>query len=176
VLKNYGHLVGGSLAHGHQQIILSNVAPRRLLDDWRFARERGESFAAYLLRENPAELLVRDYGPAALLVPYFMRRPYDAFLVLKRTEVAYLHHMTREELEAVAQGWHDALRAIRAIMPRIGREVAYNVVAHNGPGAGLYFEFLPYTQETGGAEHLGLFICQGDPRPAAQVLRDEMRE
>jgi galactose-1-phosphate uridylyltransferase len=53
----------------------------------------------------------------------------------------------------------------------LGREIAYNVVTHNGPGAGLYFEFLPYTQEMGGYEHLGLFICQGDPEEVAERLR-----
>lgn len=57
------------------------------------------------------------------------------------------------------------------MMPRVGRELAYNVVTHNGPGAGLYFEFLPYVQEIGGAEHLGLFICQGEPYSAARQIR-----
>jgi hypothetical protein len=48
-------------------------------------------------------------------------------------------------------------------MPAIGRETAYNITCHNGPGAGLYFEFLPYTQEFGGVEHLGIYACQADP-------------
>jgi galactose-1-phosphate uridylyltransferase len=172
IIKNYGRLVGGSLAHGHQQIALSNVLPRRILDNWRFERERGETFSAYLMRENPTDFLVRDYGPAALLVPYFMRRPYDMLLLLKDIGKQHVHELTDAEVAAVAEGWHDAIRAIRSIMPRIGREIAYNVVTHNGPGAGLYFEFLPYIQEIGGAEHLGLFICQGNPEGAAAWLRE----
>ncbi len=171
IIKNAGHLVGGSLTHGHQQILLSNVAPRRIVDDWRFEQERGESFAAYMLRENPETLLVRDYGPARLLVPYFMRRPYDLFLIVQETERRYLHDLSPAETTAVARGWHDALRAFRALLPELGRELAYNVVTHNGPGAGLYFEFLPYTQEMGGYEHLGLFISQGDPEEVAGRLR-----
>ena len=171
IIKNYGHLVGGSLAHGHQQIALSNVIPRRLLDNWRFEAERGENFAAYMLRENPSQLLVRDYGPAVLLVSYFMRRPYNMLLILKDTKRRYLHELSGDEIEAVATGWQDAIRAIRELMPRIGRETAYNVVLHNGPGAGLYFEFLPYTQEIGGYEQLGLFICQESPENVATQLR-----
>ncbi len=171
LIKNYGHLVGGSLEHGHQQILLSDIAPRRLLDNQRFRQERDETFAAHLLRENPPSLLVRDYGPALLLVPYFMRRPYDMYLLLKETERRYLHQLTPPELVAVAEGWHDAIRAMRAIMPRSGRELAYNVVTHTGAGAGLYFEFLPYTQEIGGYEHLGLYICQGNPQEVAATLR-----
>ena len=171
IIKNAGHLVGGSLTHGHQQILMSNVAPRRILDDWRFEQKRGETFAAYMLRENPETLLVRDYGPAQLLVPYFMRRPYDLLLILKETDRRHLRDLGAAEMTAVARGWHDALRAIRALMPELGREIAYNVVTHNGPGAGLYFEFLPYTQEMGGYEHLGLFICQGDPEEVAERLR-----
>jgi hypothetical protein len=60
-------------------------------------------------------------------------------------------------------------------MPQVGRELAYNVIANNGPGAGLYFEFLPYTQEIGGVEHLGLFVCQELPARAAARLRDLVR-
>ena len=174
IIKNYGRLVGGSLAHGHQQIALSNIIPRRFLDNWRFEQEHGESFAAYMLRRNPPELLVRDYGPAVLLVSYFMRRPYNMLLILKDTGRRYLHELSAVEIEAVAAGWRDAIRAIRDIMPRMGRETAYNVVLHNGPGAGLYFEFLPYTQEIGGYEHLGLFICQERPENVAAQLRETL--
>lgn len=171
ILKNYGRLVGGSLAHGHQQVMFSTVAPRRVLDNWRFEQQRGETFSAFLMRENPAELTVRDYGPALLLVPYFMRRPYDMMLMVKDTAKRHLYELTEAEIAAVAAGWHDAICAMRWIMPKIGREIAYNVITNNGPGTGLYFEFLPYVQEIGGAEHLGLFISQGRPESAAAQIR-----
>ena len=171
IFKNFGHLVGGSLAHGHQQIGFSNVMPWRFRNNWHFEMARGESFSAYLLRENPAELLLRDYGPAVLLVPYFMRRPFDMMLLLKETGRRYLHELTAVEMAAVADGWHDAIRVIRWIMPEIGRETAYNVITNNGPGAGLYFDFLPYTQEIGGFEHLGLFLCQENPQNTAARIR-----
>ncbi|MCK4450868.1 MAG: hypothetical protein KAX26_09780, partial [Anaerolineae bacterium] len=146
--------------------------PRRFRDGWHFEQEHGETFSTYLIRENPADFLVRDYGSAVLLVPYFMRRPYDMMLLVKDASKKHLHELTEIEIEAVAEGWHDAIRAIRAIMPTIGRETAYNVVTHNGPGAGLYFEFLPYVQEIGGAEHLGLFICQGNPKSVTGQIRE----
>jgi len=176
IIKNYGRLVGGSLAHGHQQIALSNIMPRRIRDNWRFEKEHGETFSTYLMRENPAEFLVRDYGPAVLLVPYFMRRPYDMMLLVKDASKKHLYELTEAEIAAVAEGWHDTIRAIRWIMPEIGREIAYNVITHNGPGAGLYFEFLPYVQEIGGAEHLGLFICQGNPKNAATRIREYLKQ
>ena len=176
IIKNYGRLVGGSLAHGHQQIAFSNILPRRIMDDARFASERGETFSAYLMRENPADLLVRDYGPAVLLTPYFMRRPYDMILLVRDAGKQHVHELTDAEVAAVAEGWRDAIRAMRSIMPRIGREVAYNVIVHNGPGAGLYFEFLPYVQEIGGAENLGLFVCQGNPASVAARLREWMEK
>ncbi len=176
IIKNYGRLVGGSLTHGHQQIIFSNVMPRHFRDNRQFEQESGVKFSAYLQRENPPELLVKDYGPAVLLVPYFMRRPYDMMLLVKDTGKQYLHQLSEIEIATVAEGWHDAIRAIRAIMPQIGREIAYNVVTNNGPGAGLYFEFLPYTQEIGGVEHLGLFVCQELPQRAAARIRDFLGE
>jgi galactose-1-phosphate uridylyltransferase len=170
IFKNYGLLVGGSLSHGHQQICFSNVRPRRVEDHWRFRQERGEVFSAYLLRENPPNLTVRDYGPATLLVSYFMKRPYGMMLLLKAAGRRYLHDLTPAELAAIADGWHDAIHAMRAVMPQIGRETAYNVILHNGPD--FYVEFLPYTQEIGGIEQLGLWVCQSNPQEVAARLRE----
>jgi hypothetical protein len=65
---------------------------------------------------------------------------------------------------------------MRTIMVEIDKEIAFNVVTNNGPGAGIYFEFLPYTQETGGAEHLGLIVCQQNPKNAATRLRELLQE
>jgi hypothetical protein len=74
----------------------------------------------------------------------------------------------------VARAWQDGIRVMRAVMPTIGRKLAYNVITNNGLGAGLYFEFLPYTQEIGGYEHLGLYACQADPNRVAQQIKLEM--
>lgn len=176
IIKNHGRLVGGSLAHGHQQIVFGNVMPRRVEEHRRFQREKGITFSAYLLRENPAGLTITDYGPAILIVPYFMRRPYDMMLLVKDAGKRHLYELTGDEIAAVARGWHDATRIIHEIMPAIGREVAYNVVTHNGSGAGLYFEFLPYTQEDGGLEKLGLHVCQQNPSDVAARIRERLRE
>jgi len=172
IIKNQGYLVGGSLVHGHQQIVYSNVMPRRTLENRNFELEKGEPFSAFILRNNPEALLIKDYGVAVLLVPCFMRRPYDMMLLLKNTHKRYLFELTDDEILAVANGWHDAIRMILQVMPRLDREIAYNVVTHNGPGAGLYFEFLPYTQEVGGLEHLGLAICQANPQAVSTLLKD----
>jgi galactose-1-phosphate uridylyltransferase len=176
IIKNHGRMVGGSLAHGHQQILYSSVRPRHLERNHRFEQRRGEAFAAYMLRENPAELLVKDYGPAILMVPYFMRRPYNTLLILKDHGKRFLCECTEEELSALAQAWGDVTAAIMAIMPELGKPTAYNITVSNGPGAGLYCEFLPFTQETGGFEHLGLWVCQDSPQRVAPHLRRLLAE
>jgi hypothetical protein len=84
--------------------------------------------------------------------------------------------LNETELKAVADGWHDGIFAMLRSMVQIEREVAYNVVTNNGPGAGLYFEFLPYTQEIGGMEHLGLFLCQGNPFLIADRIRSILKQ
>ena len=172
IIKNYGRLVGGSLEHGHQQIGASNIMPNRMRQDKEFVDSFGETFSAYILRVNPKQLTIRDYGNAALITPYFMRRPYDMHLILKDTSKSYIHSLDKEDLETVANGWRDGIRIMLEIMPKIGRETAYNVTTHNGQGAGLYFEFLPYTQEMGGFEHLGLYLCQGNPKTSAENARE----
>ncbi|MCB1769214.1 MAG: hypothetical protein KDJ31_05855 [Candidatus Competibacteraceae bacterium] len=175
IIKNHGRLAGGSLAHGHQQIGCSNIMPSRFYNNWCFAqRHDGENFSHYLLRENPVELQVRDYGEAVLLVPYFMRRPYDMLLVVKNTERQYVHELTDAEIRAVTQGIQDAIRALIRIMPLLGREPAFNMTINNGPGAGLYLEFLAHTQEIGGFEQLGLWVCQESTTNAAAYLRENL--
>lgn len=176
IIKNFGRLVGGSLAHGHQQIIYSSVKPRHFARNERFADKHGESFAAYMLRENPKRLLVKDYGPAVLMVPYFMRRPHNSLLILKDPRRQFLCECSHDELGALAQAWGEVTGAIMAFMPSMGKPTAYNITLSNGPGAGLYCEFLPYTQETGGFEHLGLWVCQDDPQRVASHLREFLTE
>jgi len=131
-------------------------------------------FKNYGHLKRTEELTVRDYGPAVLVVPYFMRRPYDMMLLVKDTAKRHIFELSDSEIEAVAEGWADGTRAIHMVMPQIWREIAYNIVTHNGPGAGLYFEFLPYTQEIGGIEQLGLIVCQEDPHQAASHLRERL--
>lgn len=170
VIKNSGSAVGGSLEHGHQQILLSNLAPRRLLDNQRFEKANGITFSQHLQESNPTELLLCDYGDAVLLVSKYMRRPLEMILAVNDTKKSYLHQLDQGELIAVSQGWKDAIRVLRKLMPENGREIAYNIVTNNGPGSGLYFEFLPYTQEQGGFEQLGLAICQADPYTTADQI------
>jgi galactose-1-phosphate uridylyltransferase len=171
IIKNFGSLVGGSLAHGHQQIAYSNIMPRKFQNNLSFLQRHRKYFSEFLQQKNGTELLVKDYGEAVLLVPYFMRRPYYMMLLMKDVTKQYLCELTPAELTALAEGWHDAIGAILEIMPLIGKEPAYNVTVNNGPGAGLYVEFLPYTQEIGGFEKLGLWVCQDNPQNVAAQLR-----
>ncbi len=174
IIKNFGAAVGGSLAHGHQQVAWSNIMPRSFYNNWCFFSRHRQFFSSYMLNENPFDLEIKDYGKAVLIVPYFMKRPFNMMLILKDVGKQYVCELDDDELEEVAEGISDAISAIMEIMPRIGKETAFNMVVHNGPGAGLYYEFLPYTQETGGYEHLGMWICQGTPSQAAAELRNHL--
>ena len=171
IIKNYGRLVGGSLEHGHQQIIYTNIMPLKFRHNLHFLKKHGETYSDYMLRTNPSSLTVKEYEWGRLIVPYYMRRPYDMQFLIKDTSKKYLHELNEKEVEALSDALHLALAAIIDIMPKIGRETAYNFVIHNGPGAGLYVEFLPYTQEYGGYEHTGIYLCQGWPQDVADSLQ-----
>lgn len=171
IIKNSGAPVGGSVYHGHQQIILTNVMPRRTRDDDRFERTHGEKFSDYLWRETSAELVIADYGCARLVVPFFMRRPYDMILLLRDGSKRYLHELDAKELRGVSEGMHDGIVLMRRALEAIGRHTAYNVVFHTGAGAGIYVEFLPYSQEVGGYEQSGFWSCQATPTVVAGELR-----
>jgi len=176
VIKNRGGLVGGSLAHGHQQIVLTEVLPGRLADDLRFHRETGRSVVEFLLERTPPALrLARWGGRVTGLVPAFMRRPLHTMLVVEDPAKRCLHDLSTAEIRGLAAGTRALLRAFRELMPaRFGKPYTLNMIVHNGPAPGVYFEFFPYTQEMGGYEHLGLFVCQDTPESSAAVLRQAM--
>jgi galactose-1-phosphate uridylyltransferase len=171
VIKNYGAPVGGSLEHGHQQIGWNNIMPRSYYNNWCFYNRHDMYFSEYMLRENPLALTVKEYGQARLIVPYFMKRPYNLLLLFHDVGKQYLCELDPEELDCLGDALNEVTRLYQEVMPRIGKELAYNVVFHNGPGAGFYVEFLPYTQETGGFEHLGLWVCQSMPELVAENLK-----
>lgn len=172
IIKNYGRLVGGSLEHGHQQIACTDIMPQRFNHNLQFMQTKKQKYAEFMLEKNPDELTVKEYETARLLVPYFMRRPFDMQLLMKDSAKKYLHEMNNSEIRDMATGWSEAISAILHLMPAIGRESAYNVVVHNGPGAGIYVEFLPYTQEWGGYEQTGLILCQSNPQTVAEQLKE----
>jgi len=93
---------------------------------------------------------------------------------LKDVSRQFLFELNKEELLSICQAWSDVTNLFLDIMPEIGRQPAFNILVHNGPGAGLYIEFLPYTQEMGGYEQLGLWVCQADPAHIAEQMRQKL--
>jgi galactose-1-phosphate uridylyltransferase len=175
VIKNVGRSVGGSLSHGHQQIALTNVLPRRIAEDRAFRAREGRAFTAFMLEENPAELTVLELETGRLVVPYFMRRPYDMQYLLSDDEVERLSELSTTQLSDLATALARGMELSRSVLERLDVEVAYNVVFHTGTGGGVYLEFLPYTQALGGFEQLGLSACQSTPRTAAAELKALLR-
>ena len=171
IIKNVGRAVGGSVEHGHQQVVAGNIVPKAIHQDAVFRGKHQTSFSEYLLSENSEDLLIRDYGSVVLVVPYFMPRPFNMILALKDNEISFMHEMRSDEITAVAAGWKEAIGIFQKIMPSMKREVAYNIVTHNSHHSGLYFEFLPFTQARGGLEHLGLSICQADAYQVADNIK-----
>ncbi|MCK5153862.1 MAG: hypothetical protein KAQ93_05835, partial [Spirochaetales bacterium] len=174
IIKNYGRQVGGSLQHGHQQIAFSNTISGQQYNNWKYLQENHQCFSKRLLEKTPENLIIKDYKSSILLVPYFMKRPYNCILAVKDTSRQFISELNDGELLSICQALSDVMNLFFDIMPKIGKEPAFNILVHNGPGAGLYIEFLPYTQETGGYEQLGLWVCQADPASAAEFMRSNI--
>jgi galactose-1-phosphate uridylyltransferase len=186
VIKNLGRLVGGSIVHGHHQVAHTNIKPRKIADYERFKEKGEKGFSQYLLESNPKEYFIKEYdGGVVLLVPYFMRRPLDAMILFRGGGASasgppkadaptkdYLHHLSDEELYSLGEALRDVMVALKALMPRMGRELAYNWIMCEGDIGGMLIEILPWTQETGGYEQLGLYLCQGDPESTANYYRE----
>ncbi len=172
IIKNFGHAAGASMSHGHQQIGFSNIMPQRYFNNFSFMQRNHQTFSEYMLRENPVDLLVRDFGQAVLIVPYFMKRPFNMLVLMKDHSKQYIHQLTAEERHDLVEAMVAAIRAIITIMPQMDKAPAYNININNGHGAGVYLELLASTQLTGGFEHIGLWVCQANPNDVAAQLRE----
>lgn len=175
IIKNFGAAAGASLTHGHQQIGFSNIMPKRFYNNLCFRNRHEITFNEYMVRENPAGLTVLDCDHTSLLVPYFMRRPFDMLLLLKDASKRHLYELSDEQLAALTASLQSAIKAVFAIMPTMGKPPSFNLTFNTGPGAGIYIEILPQTQLRGGFEQLGLWVCQADQFEAAKTLREVIK-
>lgn len=164
VIKNRGRRVGGSVEHDHQQIMLMAVPPSE--------PPLTVELAPRLLHDTPAALVVeRVHGLCTTLVPAFMARPLQAFIVPHGPPVGWLHHLSPDVLAAVALAAARLCSALDVLMVRAFGEPAWNLIAHTGAGCGPLLEMRPFTQPLGGYEHLGLFLCEESPAASAERLR-----
>lgn len=173
IIKNYGKKVGGSLEHDHQQIGFSSIMPGRVKQNLEIYRKSNIKFCDHLLKTNPENLMIHDYGPVQLVVPRFMKRPLNMILFVKDSQKDFIHELSMNEIDAVSAAWADAIAIIMEALPEMGREPAFNVITNTG--SGIYFEFLPFTQEFGGFEHIGLYMCQMTPVQAVEILKIKLR-
>lgn len=174
VIKNWGAAAGASLTHGHQQIAFSNIMPQRAFNNWAFFRRHNRTFSQYMLKENPADLMVAEWSQWSLLVPYFMQRPLSMMLIHRGDDVQHLYQLDSEGIVELATAMQQAIRLLQKLIPSYNRPAAFNFAIHNGPDNEVYVEFFPVTQTNGGFERLGMWICQERPVDAARRLRETL--
>jgi galactose-1-phosphate uridylyltransferase len=170
IIKNYGSAAGASLTHGHQQVAFSNIMPQRTYNNQRFYQRHHLTFNQYLLRENPASLTVAEIGSTRIIVPYFMRRPYN-LLVVPHTEAEHLHELSPKALLELEVSIQRTMQVYHGLLESLNRDVSFNMVIHTGPDSQLYVEFFPMVQAMGGFERIGMWICQLTAQKAADQLR-----
>lgn len=170
IFKNFGAKAGASLSHGHQQLVFSNLMSRSSFNNWRFYGRHMETFADYMLRENPKSLQLLDLGSIVLMVPYFMHRPYTMMAFVKNTDCSHLYQLLPDELAQLTEAMQLAIQAIRQELTADGKPIAYNITLHTGPGCGLYVEFLPRADAMGGLEMQGWWVCQALPSDCFERL------
>jgi hypothetical protein len=93
-------------------------------------------------------------------------------LLLEDAAPRYLHEGHATAQRTLVEGLRDGISGMLGALADLRRPPAYNVIFHTGPGAGIYLEFLPYTQEVGGFEQAGLWSCQANPETCAGRLRE----
>lgn len=171
IIKNFGPEAGASLNHGHQQIAYSNIMPQRTYNNARFYDRHQYSFSQYMHEQNPASLTIAEIGCAKIVVPYYMRRPFN-LMVLLNTRKNYLCHQQDAALFDLTCAMQKVIRIYHKLMPMMGKAVSYNMAIHTGPRCELYVEFFPAVQVLGGYERIGLWISQMKPQTVADRSRE----
>ena len=171
-IKNTGRAVGGSIEHGHYQVSGMSIVPARIQNDARLLRDRNMSFVGLLALVNGKEFEVKEYDSVKVVVPYYMRRPFDAIIYPKQKGLTLVGNMDEKLREDFSRATIDITKALHDIMPGRGKEFAYNLVFHTGKIGTMYLEVLPYTQQEGGYEKAGLNVCQMLPEDCAGIYRD----
>ncbi len=171
IIKNYGASAGASLTHGHQQIAFSNIMPQRMYNNARFFNRNHRTFSEYLWSENPENLTISAQDNCRVIVPYFMRRPFNVLIILN-TQAEHLHELSNNELMNLTCAMQKTIKSFHRLLPELGREVSYNMAVHTGPDNHVYVEFFPMVQASGGFERIGLWICQLSAENTAAQLRE----
>jgi galactose-1-phosphate uridylyltransferase len=170
IIKNYGSAAGASLTHGHQQVAFSNIMPQRTYNNLRFYQRHQVTFSQFLLRENPASLTVAEIGRTRIIVPYFMRRPFN-LLVVPQSAAEHLHELNPTEFQELELAIQKTMQVYHRLLASLNRDVSFNMAIHTGPDSQLYVEFFPMVQAMGGFERIGMWICQLSAQKAADRLR-----
>lgn len=175
VIKNVGNAVGGSLEHGHLQLLCSSLEPLTLRQDRDFFEREGLSYVSALRQTSNPTLKITENTFFEAWVPPFLKRPLQIVLVPKDQTLSYFQDFNPEQLLSLGELLQLLLRAIHFEMQQQEKLVAYNVLFHNGEVGTFYIEILPYTQPLGGFEQLGLYVCQSYPEQDAEKYRRLIR-
>jgi galactose-1-phosphate uridylyltransferase len=171
IIKNYGPDAGASLNHGHQQIAYSNIMPQRTFNNARFFERHNKTFCSYMREHNPENLTVALEGLATIMVPYYMRRPYN-LMILLNTKYSHLSKQTNEQLFSLTRAIQKVIKTFHLLLPSLGKSISFNMAIHTGPRCELYIEFFPVVQALGGYERIGLWISQLTPHAAASHFKE----
>jgi len=171
LIRNEGSSVGGSVYHDHFQMLYTNQEPLSFREDRLFWEHQGIGVSQMILEQTPESQRVLSQGSWILLVPPFMKRPYELILVNSNREKRLLHHLGSEDLRDLAFMLQKTFQLQTALFSRYNRDKAYNLTCHNSGYGALYFEVFPQWQPLGGFERLGLYLSQGDPEEIAQEYK-----
>src|ERR1700676_581723 len=133
VFKNYGAMAAQEGTHAHSQVTATTFVPRRILYEFRAAREwfaekeRCVFCDIVKQEERQGKRIVDTQGEYVALCPYASRVPYEIWLMNRRHNYLF-------ELPRPGSNRRDLAALLRRVLRRI-RQVApaYHLVVHTSP-------------------------------------------
>ena len=185
VFKNYGAEAGGTLEHGHSQLIALPFVPRQMEDELegvrRYYHFKERPLFMDLVRQELADRVrvVEENELFLAVCPYASRFPFEIW-VLPKTHRPRYEKLDDGELKLLARLFGRVLRKLDHALDR----PAYNFMLHNAPPPAQgertgertfhwHFEIIPKVTHVAGFEWgSGCYINPTLPEDAAAFLRD----
>ncbi|WP_028972900.1 hypothetical protein [Spirochaeta cellobiosiphila] len=170
-IRNEGQSVGGSVYHDHFQMLYSNQEPLSFREDRNFYEKHGVGPTQILHEEISTELIVLSQGEWQLVVPPYIKRPYELMIYTPNRSNVHLNSLSETSVRDLTFLLQKSFQLQTSLFKHLGKDKAYNLICHNSGYGSIYFELFPMVQPLGGFERLGLYLSQGDPIEGAELYR-----
>lgn len=105
------------------------------------------------------------------MVPYLMRKPFEAFIIPHDPNIVHIHDLKDTNVEDLSRSLREVCYSLSLLMPAIKRDFLYDLVFHTGPFGSMFVEVSPHSVVDDARANLRTYRCPGRTIEIANVYR-----